>query len=84
MITENAVAVMVASEGRILRNCSVETTGPSAPKICFQARVLSKNEVKNGAITMTRRKFFHGPLLNAIAYASGYAIANASKVAHKA
>ena len=62
----------------------IAVTGPSSPKICFQAIVRSKNETKNGAITKTNKTFFHLPDLNAMAYASGYAIAKAIKVANVA
>ena len=36
--------------------CRNETTGPSSLRICFQARVRSRNEMKNGAITIVERE----------------------------
>ena len=46
--------------------------------------VLSKNEVKNGAITRTKKILRYFPDLKAIIYASGYAIAKANIVAKAA
>ena len=67
MTTAKEVEVSVVLSLIIPKVLSVGTTNPSSPKICFQAMVLSKNEVKNGATTRTNRTFLYLPDLKAIA-----------------
>ena len=67
MTTAKEVEVSVVLSLIIPKVLSVGTTNPSSPKICFQAIVLSKNEVKNGATTRTSRTFLYFPDLKAIA-----------------
>ena len=57
-----------STNGKIL---IAETTGPESDKIWVQAIVLSKNEVKKGAITSTNKMLRYLPDLKAIVYASG-------------
>jgi hypothetical protein len=42
------------------------TTGPSSARICRQARVRIRNDVKNGATTSASMKVRQRPALNAI------------------
>ena len=46
-------------------------TGPLSVRIVCQARVRIRKLVKKGAITSTRRKFFHLPAFWVMKYASG-------------
>ena len=71
MTTAKEVEVSVVLSLMIPKVLRVGTTNPSSPKICFQAIVLSKKDVKNGATTSTNKTFLYFPDLNAIAYARG-------------
>jgi hypothetical protein len=71
MTTAKEVEVSVVLSLMIPKVLRVGTTKPSSPKICFQAMVRSRKEVKNGATTSTNRIFLYFPDLNAIAYAKG-------------
>jgi hypothetical protein len=71
MTTANEVDVSVVLSLMTPKVLRVGTKNPSSPRICFQAIVLSKKDVKNGATTRTNRTFLYFPDLNAIAYANG-------------
>ena len=56
-------------------------SAPLSPRMIFHEIVRSRKLVKNGATTRNSSRFFWRPPLNAMAYASGYAIRNVSSVA---
>ena len=59
MTTAKAVEVKVVLSLIIPIVRRVGTTNPSSPSICFQATVRRMKDVKNGATTGTKKKFFH-------------------------